>query len=76
MEFRVKFHIWDISRFFRAFSSRSGQDELVVDLRDRSGSGLPCLEASIEGGRYSSYLCVISGSLLADIYDAYGSRLL
>ena len=71
----IEFHIWDISRFFRAHSSRSGQDELLVDLR-RSDGGLLCLQASEEGGSYLSYLCVIPGELLADIYDEYGSRLL
>jgi hypothetical protein len=71
----IEFHIWDIARFFRAYSSRSGQDELLIDLR-RSEGGLPCLEASTEGGTYLSYLCVIPGQLLADIYDEFGSRLL
>ena len=71
----VEFHIWDISRFHRVESSCTGQDELVVDFA-RGKHGIPCLEASTVDSPYSAYLCVLDGSLLADIYDEYGSRLL
>ena len=38
---------------------------------------IPCLEAStVSTDQYSSYLGVIPGSVLADIYDRYGSKLL
>jgi len=37
----VEFHIWDINRFFRAFSSRTGQDELLVDFASISPPGIP-----------------------------------
>ncbi len=72
----VEFHIWDINRFFRAFSSRTGQDELLVDFASAAPPGIPCLDASSVDSPYAAYLCVIPGSTLADIYDQYGSRLL
>jgi hypothetical protein len=70
------FHIWDMNRFHRAFESRTGKDELEVDLVELVPAGIPCLSASIESGEYRSYLCVIPGNALADIYDRFGSRLL
>ncbi len=70
------FHIWDMNRFHRAFESRTGKDELEVDLVELVSAGIPCLPASFESGKYRSYLCVIPGSALADIYDRFGSRLL
>ncbi len=72
----TEFHIWDMSRFYRAHLSRSGRDELVVDFSAACENGLPCIRASVSAENYSSYLCVIPGNVLADIYDTYGSRLL
>lgn len=72
----VEFHIWDISRFHRAFEAKSGRDELAFDFRDFSPDGIPCLEASQTSGEYKAYLCMIPGAVLADLYDRYGSRLL
>jgi hypothetical protein len=75
-EIPTDFHIWDMNRFHRAFESRTGKDELEVDLVELVPAGIPCLPASVESGEYRSYLCVIPGSALADIYDRFGSRLL
>lgn len=72
----AEFHIWDISRFHRAYLSRTGRDELVVNFAEAMDGGLPCIPASVEADKYSAYLCVIPGSCLADVYDTYGSRLL
>ncbi len=72
----VEYHIWDISRFHRAYESMSGRDELAIDFRDFSADGIPCLEASQSSGEYKAYLSVIPGTVLADLYDRYGSRLL
>lgn len=73
----IEFHIWDITRFYRAQTSASGQDEVIIDFGSRTdGKGIPCIEASVDGAEYTGYLCVIPGRVLADIYDEYGSRLL
>lgn len=72
----VEYHIWDIGRFFRAFSSRTGRDDLVVDFSSHSGGGVPCLEAGTDTHEYRAYLCVVPATLLADLYEEHGSRLL
>lgn len=72
----AEFHIWDVTRFQRANQSRSGRDELVVDFGQIVEGGLPCLPATVDAATYEAYLCVIPGIALADIYEAYGSRLL
>ncbi|WP_041855992.1 AIPR family protein [Candidatus Korobacter versatilis] len=73
---KAEFHIWDIVRFQRAFESRTGKDELEVDLQELVEGGVPCLGASVDSDEYLAYLCVIPGEALANIYDEYGSRLL
>jgi len=73
----LEYHIWDIARFYRIYMSTSGRDELNIDLCQYLPKGVPCLEASSAiTDTYRSYLCVLPGEVLADIYDKYGSRLL
>jgi hypothetical protein len=72
----TEFHIWDISRFHAAQSSRSGREALTVNFAEIDEGGIPCLHASLNQSRYSGYLCVIPGETLARIYETYGSRLL
>lgn len=72
----AEFHIWDMSRFHAALTSRGGREALTVDFSKVTDGGIPCLRASLNQSRYSGYLCVIPGDALARIYDAYGSRLL
>ncbi len=69
-------HIWDVSRFFRVFESRTGKDDLEVNFEEMLPGGLQCIAASVESTQYQAYLCVIPGEMLASIYDIYGSRLL
>ena len=69
-------HIWDINRFHAIQESTSGRDELEVDFTAVVPDGLPCLSASVPSDEYSAYLCVIPGSVLAEVYDRFGSRLL
>lgn len=76
-EIPVEFFIWDMARFYRLYSSEAVRDELEVDFCNYAQHGIPCLEASDAATEEcKSYLCIIPGNALADIYDRYGSRLL
>jgi len=69
--------IWDINRLFKVCSSLMGRHIIEINFKDHSEFGIPCLEASgAETEDFKSYLCIIPGVLLADIYDQYGSALL
>jgi hypothetical protein len=72
----TEFHIWDINRFHQVNESKTGRDELTVDFTQVVPGGLPCLAASVEADNYRAFLCVIPGTVLADIYQQFGSRLL
>jgi len=73
----VEYHLWDMNRFYRVMESESGRDEIYIEFSDYVLGGLPCLAASsAQTDEYRSFLCVIPGTVLADIYDNYGSRLL
>lgn len=69
--------LWDIERIFEAFSSTQAREAIKIDFCDYVERGLPCIEAGADSHRkYESYLCVIPGIVLADVYEKYGSRLL
>ena len=69
--------IWDIDRVFRVCCSDLGRQNIEIDFREYIQEGIPCLEASSAAtAEYNSYLCIIPGRVLADIYDKYGSQLL
>lgn len=74
----VECHIWDIDRIYRVCCSDTGRQDIEIEFKDYlGGKGIPCLEASSTTTEdYRSFLCIIPGEVLADIYDKYGSQLL
>ncbi len=70
------YHVWDISRLYRVETSRGKKEELVIDFNEMFGRGIQCLLAHIDSADYESYLLVMPGEILGDLYGRYGSRLL
>ena len=69
--------IWDVERLFQLCGSEAGRNIIEINFKEYSSKGIPCLEASgAATDDFDSYLCIIPGTLLADIYDRYGSSLL
>ena len=69
--------IWDIERLFKVCGSDTGRHIIEINFKEHSMHGIPCLEASGTATKdFKSYLCIIPGTVLADIYDKYGSSLL
>ena len=74
--YRFSYSVWDISRLHRLIASGKGKEDLDIDLVQEYGATLPCLPAHLRDAGYEAYLAVLPGSLLADIYDRWGARLL
>ena len=72
----VTFQIWDLTRLKGIHEAGSARSELVVDLSNLPGGGLTVLAAAVGKSDYDSYLAVLPGESLADIYIRHGSRLL
>lgn len=72
----ASYAIWDLRRFQDLAASETGQDDFEVDLTKWLPDGLPCLLGSESDSRAKSYLAVIPGKLLADMYAEFGSQLL
>ena len=71
----AEYHIWDIARLQELMSSKTGKEDIVIDLKQFSDEGIPCLPAG-ETEEYTAYLCSIPGKILAELYNRYGGRLL
>ena len=75
-ELNTSSHVWDLERLHRLFSSGREREKIDIDLLSFYGEGLPFLEAPSDDPDLRSYLMVMPGKLLADLYSEYGARLL
>ena len=72
----VEAQIWDLTRLFDVCTSPSIEN-IEINFLDYLKKGIPCIEANVGvDQKYKSYLGVIPGELLANIYDKYGAKLL
>jgi hypothetical protein len=70
------FEVWDIERFRRLRESGSSYEALNIDLRNQLEGGLPCVRLDSTDEGYRTCVAIFPGSLLRDLYDEHGSRLL
>lgn len=59
----------------RAYESSREREAVEISLSDFDSEGIPFIEAA-RTEKLRSFLCVIEGRLLADLFERYGSRLL
>jgi hypothetical protein len=71
----IERHIWDLQRLRAMYESSMERETVSIKLKEFKSEGIPCIEAS-RTEKLKSYLCVVKGSLLADLFERYGSRLL
>lgn len=73
---RVSHHIWDIDRLCRLERSGRAREPITIDFTTLAGAPVPALGPRGVAGDYEAYLLLIPGSVLADIYEQHGPRLL
>ena len=69
-------HVFDLNRLLKIRTSGKAKEDLTINIRDYGYEGVPFLSASTIEDKLSSYLLVIPGQLLANIYNRYYDRLL
>lgn len=72
----ISFEVWDIGRLLRIEESGSGKDEIEIDFTKFDSKGIDCLPAYGSNESVKSYLLAIPGTILAELYEKYGERLL
>lgn len=73
---RADFQVFDLKDIYRISTQENNLQEIEVSISDYTDEGLLCLPASLEAQDYASYLVVMPGNVLAQIYDQYGQKLL
>ena len=71
----ISFVIWDMDRLYRCVSSGKMREIIEIDFEDKYGVTIPCIENNTSD-KYSVYLAIISGKLLAALYEEFRDRLL
>ena len=71
----VSFGVWDIDRLYRCVTSGKMRETIEIDFQKKYDTVIPCIENNASD-KYSVYLAIVSGELLAALYDEYRDRLL
>jgi len=72
---QVEQHIWDCKRLKSLYESQRERESVEINFSQMGNHGIACIEAA-RTDDLRSFLCVIDGQLLADLFDRWGSRLL
>lgn len=73
----VELNVWDIGRLYNIAQSNMARESIEIDFTQITKQGLPCILATdCVTENYKSYLTVIPGDVLANLYIEHGSRLL
>ena len=75
-ERQVTYSVWDMRRLHMHASVSNTEENIEIVLNEEYGGPLPILSAQQPDAGHESYLAVIPGAVLANIYDRYGARLL
>ena len=71
----VSFSIWDIDRLYRCVMSGKMRETIEINFQEKFNMTIPCIENAISD-KYRVYLAIISGEILAELYDEFRDRLL
>ena len=71
----VSFTLWDIDRLYRCVSSGKMRETIEIDFEEKFQATIPCIENNTSD-KYSVYLALINGELLAALYNEFRDRLL
>ena len=71
----ISFALWDLDRLYRCATSGKMRETIEIDFEEKFHTTIPCIENNASE-KYSVYLAIINGELLAALYDEYRDRLL
>ncbi len=74
--FDVDSTLLDIEGIYHTKMAGAQKDDIIINTADFGIDGIPCIKAKIESKEYESYLAVVPGAFLSDIYLKYNARLL
>lgn len=75
-QYNVDLTLLDIEKIYETKLQGFRKDDIIINTSDYGISGIPCIKAEINSEDYESYLAIVPGSFLNDIYQQYSARLL
>lgn len=75
-DFKVELNVLDIEKIYRSRMAGFEKEDVIINCVDYGIDGIPCIKAEIETEQYDSYLAIVPGQFLCDIYKEYSASLL
>ncbi len=75
-EIQVIVDVLDIEKIYKSRMAGFEKEDLVILCDEYNIEGIPCIKADIETEQYESYLAIVPGEFLAQIYKEHGPKLL
>lgn len=72
-DLKIKLEVIDIERIY---NNLEGPEEFTIETSDFGCPQIPCVKADIATDAYETYLAIVPGAFLAEIYKEYGGKLL
>jgi hypothetical protein len=73
---KVTFHVWDIERLFQFVHEKKGLEQLKINFEEDFNQKVSLVKTPDNNPFYDCYVGIMSGELLARIYDHWGQRLI
>lgn len=74
--YNIKLDVVDFDRIYKNVAETFEKEDLIIETKKYGFEGINCIKADLKTNEYDSYLAVVPGKFLADIYDDYSSQLL
>jgi hypothetical protein len=75
-QYSITCEIWDLERLYQLYSSQHKREPIEMDVIEQFRQRISCLKVVQNANRYTTYVGIVPGNFLADMYEKYGSRLL
>lgn len=74
--YKVDLDVLDIEKIYNTKLVNFKKDDIIINCQDFGVQGIPCIKAELETDQYESYLAIVPGNFLADIYKKHNASLL
>ena len=74
--FKVELDVLDIEAIYKSKLAGFAKEDIIINCSDFGVEGIPCIKADIETEQYESYLAIVPGTFLAEIYKKHSAALL
>lgn len=74
--FKVELDVLDIEAIYKSKLAGFAKEDIIISCSDFGVEGIPCIKADIETEQYESYLAIVPGTFLAEIYKKHSAALL